>query len=179
MSGKHRAKKRHAEAYVWLGTGAMTLGLGVALSAGSGVAQADSTNASVVGSGGSRSQESSAATTSIRTTISALSVNTSTHSPTPVVAREENPRSVVTTTSESLVRRMNPADTGDNGAGGDAATKPDLLGLGNSGSGILGGGAGSGILGGGAGPSIPTIIELAAGGGGGGLVSRIAGALGF
>ena len=33
MAGKHRAKKRQAEAYVWLGTGAVTLGLGVALSA--------------------------------------------------------------------------------------------------------------------------------------------------
>ena len=51
MAGKHRAKKRPAEAYVWLGTGAMTLGLGVALAAGSGVAQADTTNASVGGSG--------------------------------------------------------------------------------------------------------------------------------
>ena len=50
MAGKHRAKKRQPEAYVWLGTGAMTLGLGVALAAGSGVAQADTTNASVGGS---------------------------------------------------------------------------------------------------------------------------------
>lgn len=169
MSGKHRAKKRQAEAYVWLGTGAMTLGLGVALSVGSGVAQADVTNASVVGSDSSGSQENSAATTSIRTTISALSVNTSTHSSTPVVAREEDADSVVTTTSESLVRRVNPADTGDNDAGGDSSFAADLLGLDNSGSGILGGGAG---------PSIP-FIELGGGGGGGGLVSRIAGALGF
>ena len=92
MAGKHRAKKRQPEAYVWLGTGAMTLGLGVALAAGSGVAQADATNASVGGSGVTPSPGSSAATTSIRTTISAQSVNTSTNSSTPVVAGEEKSR---------------------------------------------------------------------------------------
>jgi hypothetical protein len=61
---------------------------------------------------------------------------------------------------------MNPADTGDNDAG-DSGLASDLLGFNNSGSGILGVDAG---------PSIP-FIEL--GGGGGGLLSRIAGALGF
>ncbi len=167
MAGKHRAKKRQAEAYVWLRTGAVTLGLGVALAAGSGVAQADSTNASVVGSGVgvTPSQDSSAATTSIRTTVSAQSVNTSSHSSTPVVPGEDGATSVVRT-SESVVRQMDPADTGDNDAG-DSGLASDLLGLGDPGSGILGGGAG---------PSIP-FIEL--GGGGGGLLSRIAGALGF
>ena len=166
MAGKHRAKKRPAEAYVWLGTGAMTLGLGVALAAGSGVAQADTTNASVGGSRVTPSPGSSAATTSIRTTISAQSVNTSTNSSTPVVAGEENATSIVTT-SDSVVRQMDSADTGDNDAGGDSTLAGDLLGLNNPDSGILGVDAG---------PSIP-FIEL--GGGGGGLLSRIAGALGF
>jgi hypothetical protein len=163
MAGKHRAKKRQPEAYVWLGTGAMTLGLGVALAAGSGVAQADTTNASV--GGVTPSPGSSAATTSIRTTISAQSVNTSTNSSTPVVAGEENATSIVTT-NDSVVRQMDPADTGDNDAGGDSTLAGDLLGLNNTDSGILGVDAG---------PSIP-FIEL--GGGGGGLLSRIAGALG-
>ena len=163
MAGKHRAKKRQPEAYVWLGTGAMTLGLGVALAAGSGVAQADTTNASV--GGVTPSPGSSAATTSIRTTISAQSVNTSTNSSTPVVAGEENATSIVTT-NDSVVRQMDPADTGDNDAGGDSTLAGDLLGLNNPDSGILGVDAG---------PSIP-FIEL--GGGGGGLLSTIAGALG-
>ena len=163
MAGKHRAKKRQPEAYVWLGTGAMTLGLGVALAAGSGVAQADTTNASV--GGVTPSPGSSAATTSIRTTISAQSVNTSTNSSTPVVAGEENATSIVTT-NDSVVRQMDPADTGDNDAGGDSTFAGDLLGLNNPDSGILGVDAG---------PSIP-FIEL--GGGGGGLLSTIAGALG-
>ncbi|WP_123029630.1 hypothetical protein [Mycolicibacterium stellerae] len=166
MAGKHRAQKRQAEAHVWLGAGAVTLGLGVALAAGSGVAQADSTNVSVAGSGDTPAPgSSSAATTSIRTTISAQSVNTSTRSSTPVVAGEENPTSKVTTT-ESVVRQMDPADTGDNDAA-DSGLASDLLGLGDSDSGILGIGGG---------PSIP-FIEL--GGGGGGLLSRLAGALGF
>lgn len=165
MAGKHRAKKRQPEAYVWLGTGAMTLGLGVALAAGSGVAQADTTNASVGGSRVTPSPGSSAATTSIRTTISAQSVNTSTNSSTPVVAGEENATSIVTT-NDSVVRQMDPADTGDNDAGGDSILAGDLLGLNNPDSGILGVDAG---------PSIP-FIEL--GGGGGGLLSTIAGALG-
>ena len=164
MAGKHRAKKRQPEAYVWLGTGAMTLGLGVALAAGSGVAQADTTNASVGGCV-TPSPGSSAATTSIRTTISAQSVNTSTNSSTPVVAGEENATSIVTT-NDSVVRQMDPADTGDNDAGGDSTLAGDLLGLNNPDSGILGVDAG---------PSIP-FIEL--GGGGGGLLSTIAGALG-
>jgi hypothetical protein len=141
----------------------MTLGLGVALAAGSGVAQADTTNASV--GGVTPSPGSSAATTSIRTTISAQSVNTSTNSSTPVVAGEENATSIVTT-NDSVVRQMDPADTGDNDAGGDSTLAGDLLGLNNTDSGILGVDAG---------PSIP-FIEL--GGGGGGLLSRIAGALG-
>ena len=114
MAGKHRAKKRQPEAYVWLGTGAMTLGLGVALAAGSGVAQADATNASVSGSGVTPSSGSSAATTSIRTTISAQSVNTSTqfiHAR--GCGRGTSDRSIVTT-KDSVVRQMDSADTGDN-----------------------------------------------------------------
>ena len=113
MAGKHRAKKRQPEVYVWLGTGAMTLGLGVALAAGSGVAQADTTNASVSGSRVTPSPGSSAATTSIRTTVSAQSVSTSTHSSTPEVAGEEQATSIVST-KDSVVRQMTPADTGDN-----------------------------------------------------------------
>ena len=166
MAGKHRAKKRQPEAYVWLGTGAMTLGLGVALAAGSGVAQADATNASVSGSGVTPSSGSSAATTSIHTTVSAQSVRTSTHSSAPEVAGEEQATEIVTT-NDSIVRRMNIADTGDNDSRTDSTFAGDLLGLNNPDSGILGLDAG---------PSIP-FIEL--GGGGGGLLSRIAGALGF
>ena len=165
MAGKHRAEKRQPEVYVWLGAAAMTLGVGVALAAGSGVAQADTTNASVGGSRVTPPPGSSAATTSIRTTISAQSVNTSTHSSTPVVAAEENATSIVTT-NDSVVRQMDPVDTGDNDAGGDSILAGDLLGLSNADSGILGVDAG---------PAIP-FIEL--GGGGGGLLSRIAGALG-
>jgi len=165
MAGKHRAEKRQPEVYVWLGTAAMTLGVGVALAAGSGVAQADTTNASVGGSRVTPPPGSSAATTSIRTTISAQSVNTSTHSSTPVVAAEENATSIVTT-NDSVVRQMGPADTGDNDAGGDSTLAGDLLGLSNADPGILGVDAG---------PAIP-FIEL--GGGGGGFLSRIAGALG-
>ena len=167
MAGKHRAKKRQPEAYVWLGTGAMTLGLGVALAAGSGVAQADATNASVSGSGVTPSSGSSAATTSIHTTISAQSVHTSTQFIRARGCGRGTSDIEIVTTNDSVVRQMDMADTGDNDAGGDSTFAGDLLGLNNPDSGILGVDAG---------PSIP-FIEL--GGGGGGLLSRIAGALGF
>ena len=162
MAGKHRAKKHQSEAYVWLGTGAMTLGLGVALAAGSGVAQADTTNASVSGSRVTPSPGRSAATTSIPTTVSAQSVSTSTHSSTPEVAGEEQATSIVST-KESVVRQMTPADTGDNDPRKDPTVVSQLLGLANNDPGL------------GVGPDIP-FIEL--GGGGGGLLSKIAGALG-
>src|SRR5262249_891779 len=47
MAGKHRARttaRRYTEAPVLLGTGAITLGLGIALTTGAGVAAADSNN---------------------------------------------------------------------------------------------------------------------------------------
>ena len=166
MAGKHRAKKRQPEAYVWLGTGAMTLGLGVALAAGSGVAQADTTNASVNGSRVTPSPGSSAATTLIRTTVSAQSVSTSTHSSTPEVAGEEQATSIVST-KDSVVRQMTPADTGDNDPRKDPTGVSQLLGLANNNPGLGGG------------PAIPDIPFIELGGGGGGLLSKIAGALGF
>jgi hypothetical protein len=165
MAGKHSAKKRHSEAHVWLGAGAMTLGLGVALAAGSGVAHADTTNASVAGSPVTPSTGGSAATTSIRTTVSAQSVVTSTNSDTPENAGPEQATSVVTN-NKTVVRQMNPADTGDNDPRGDSTVASQLLGLANNDPGL---GTGAGL------PNIP-FIEL--GGGGGGLLSKIAGALG-
>jgi hypothetical protein len=164
MAGKHRAKKterRQREAYVWLGTGAVTLGLGVALTAGSGVAQADTTSSTVIGPRVSPSPANGAATTSIRTIVSAQSVRTSTHSSTPVVAGEEKATTIVST-KDSVVRQLNPADTGDNDASGDSTLTSELLGLDNDVPGL------------GAVPSIP-FFEL--GGGGGGLVSKLAHAL--
>ena len=167
MAGKHRTKKRQPEAYVWLGTGAMTLGLGVALAAGSGVAQADTTNASVSGSRVTPSPGSSAATTLIHTTVSAQSVSTSTHSSTPEVAGEEQATSIVST-KDSIVRRMTPADTGDNDQRKDPTVVSQLLGLANNNDPGLG-----------VGPDIPGIPFFELGGGGGGLLSKIAGALGL
>jgi hypothetical protein len=166
MAGKHRAKKterRQTEAYVWLGTGAITLGLGLALAGGSGVAQADTTSSTVNGPRVSPSPGNSAATTTILTTLSAQSVTTSTNSSTPVDAGVEGATSIVST-SESVVRKLGPADTGDNDARGDSSLPSQLLGL------------ESDIPGLDVGPSIPSIpfIEL---GGGGGLASRILGAL--
>src|SRR5258707_7557107 len=108
MAGKHRAKKtqrRQTEAYVWLGTGAATLALGVALTGGSGVAHADTTNSTVSGSRVSP-PGNSAATTSIRTTISAQSVNTSTHSSTPKPAGDEETATSFVSTNESVVRNQ-------------------------------------------------------------------------
>src|SRR4051812_8225581 len=40
-TGRHRAAQRHREPYVWLGAGAITLGMGAALASGSGIANAD------------------------------------------------------------------------------------------------------------------------------------------
>ena len=167
MAGKHRTKKtpRHqTEAYVWLGTGAITLGLGVALAAGSGVAQADTTGSTVNGPRVSPSPGNSAATTSIRTTLSAQSVHTSSHSSTPVDAGVG--RSRIVRTTESAVPQSSRADTGDNDATGDSTLTSQLLGLDNDDLGLP-----SGIPGLDAAPSIP-FFEL--GGGGGGLLSRLA-----
>jgi hypothetical protein len=166
MAGKHSAKKRHSDAHAWLGAGVMSLGLGVALTAGSGVAHADSTNASVAGSPVTPSPGGSAATTSIRTTVSAQSVVTSTHANTPATAGAEPGTSVVST-KETVVRQLNPADTGDNDPKGDSTVASQLLGLGNNDPGLV------------PGPGLPDIPFLELGGGGGGLLSRIAGALGF
>jgi hypothetical protein len=172
MAGKHRAKKtarRQTEAYVWLGTGAITLALGVALTGGSGVAQADTSSA---GSGPrvSPSPGNSAATTSIRTTVSAQSVHTSTHSSTPAAAGggEERATSIVST-RESVVRKQDPAVTGDNNPGPGPTLAETVIGLNNGDPEVI-----SGIPGLEAVKDIP-FIEL--GGGGGGLLSKIAGAL--
>jgi hypothetical protein len=166
MAGKHRAKteRRQTEAYVWLGTGAITLGLGLALAGGSGVAQADTASSTVNGPRVSPSPGNSAATTTIRTTLSAQSVQTSTNSSAPVDAGAETATSIVST-SESVVRQLSPADTGDNDATGDSSLTSQLLGL------------ESDIPGLDVGPSIPSIPFFELGGGGGGLASKILGAL--
>jgi hypothetical protein len=169
MAGKHRAKKterRQTEAYVWLGTGAITLGLGVALAGGSGVAQADTTSSTVNGPRVSPSPGNSAATTSIRTTISAQSVNTSTYSSAPAVAGVDT---TIVRTNERVVRQSSSAVTGDDNPGPGPTLAETLIGLGQGDAGLT-----SGIPGLDAAPSIP-FIEL--GGGGGGLLSKIAGAL--
>jgi hypothetical protein len=162
MAGKHRAKqtaRRKAEAYSLVGTGAITLGLGIAFTAGSGVAQAEPT--------------ASGTTTTIRTTISAQSVNTSTYSSVPAVAKRaaagEGPLTSVVISKDSVVRQQNPAVTGDDNPGPSPTLAENLIGLGQGDVGLT-----TGIPGLDAAPSIP-FIEL--GGGGGGLLSKIAGAL--
>jgi len=155
MAGKHRARsttRRHTETYALLGTGAITLALGVALTTGSGVAAADSTNSTVSGSGISPSG-SQPQTTIIRTTVSAQSVNTSSG---------EEPTSVVTT-RDSVVRQQNPAVTGDNNPG-PAATLAETL-AGQTDQGLTLGTPGLNFA-----PDIP-FIEF--GGGGGGLLSKL------
>ena len=168
MAGKHRAKKtqpRQTEAYVWLGTGAVTLALGVALTGGSGVAHADTTNSTVSGSRVSP-PGNSAATTLIRTTISAQSVNTSTHSSTPKLAGDEKTATSFVSTNESVVRNQdqNPLIFHNNPGPGPTLAET-VIGLNQGDRGVI-----SGIPG----LDIP-FIEL--GGGGGGLLSTIAGAL--
>lgn len=173
MAGKHRAKKtqRHqTEAHVWLGTGAITLALGVALAGGSGVAQADSTGSAGSGPRVSPSPGNSAATTSIRTTISAQSVNTSTHSSAPAAAEGEETATSIVSTRESVVRAQNPAVTGDNNPGPGPTLAETIIGLNNGDPEAV-----SGIPGLEAVQDIP-FIELG-GGGGGGLLATIAGAL--
>jgi hypothetical protein len=167
MAGKHRAKKtqrRQTEAYVWLGTGAVSLALGVALTGGSGVAHADTTNSTVSGSRVSP-PGNSAATTLIRTTVSAQSVNTSTHSSRPKLAGDEKTATSIVSTNESVVRNQNRAVTGDNNPGPGPTLAETVIGLNQGDRGVI-----SGIPG----LDIP-FIEL--GGGGGGLLSTIAGAL--
>ena len=171
MAGKHRVKKterRQTEAYVWLGTGAVSLALGVALTGGSGVAQADTTSSA--GSGPRVSPPgNSAAATSIRTTISAQSVNTSTHSSTPAAAGGEERATSIVSSRESVVRKQDPAVTGDNNPGPGPTLAETVIGLNQGDLGVI-----SGVPGLEAAKDIP-FIEL--GGGGGGLLSKIAGAL--
>ena len=171
MAGKHRAKteRRQTEAYVWLGTGAITLALGVALTGASGVAQADTTNSAGSGPRVVPKPGNSAATTSIRTTVSAQSVRTSTLTSTPAAAGGEQRATSVVSTNESVVRKQNPAVTGDNNPGPGPTLAETVIGLGQGDPGAI-----AGIPGLGAVKDIP-FIEL--GGGGGGLLSKIAGAL--
>jgi hypothetical protein len=171
MAGKHRVKKterRQTEAYVWLGTGAITLALGVALTGGSGVAQADTTSSA--GSGPRVSTPgNSAATTSIRTTISAQSVNTSTHSSTPKLAGGEERATSVVSTRESVVRKQDPTVTGDNNPGPGPTLAETVIGLNQGDPEVIAGLPGLEAV-----KDIP-FIEL--GGGNGGLLSKIVGAL--
>lgn len=175
MAGKHRASntaRRQVEAYALLGAGAITLGLGAALTTGSGVAAADSTNSTVSGSGVLPSNDGQARTTTIRTTISAQSVDTSTLSSAPGEATgtpEEKQATSVVTTRDSVVRQQNPAVTGDNNPGPGPTLAETLIGAGQNDQGLT-----AGIPGLNSAPDIP-FIEI--GGGGGGLLSRIAGAL--
>ena len=164
MAGKHRVKKterRQTETYVWLGTGAITLALGVALTGGSGVAQADTTSSAGSGPRVSPSPGNSAATTTIRTTISAQS-NTST----PKLAGGEETATSIVTTRQSVVRNQDqtPLVFRDNPLifHNNPGPRPTLAET------VIG------LPGLGAVHDIP-FIEL--GGGGGGLLSKIAGAL--
>jgi hypothetical protein len=171
MAGKHRAKKtqrRQTEAYVWLGTGAVSLALGVALTGGSGVAHADTTNSTASGSRVSP-PGNSAATTRIPTTISAQSVNTSTHSSTPKLAGDEKRATSIVSTKESVVRKPASAVAGDNNPGPRPTLAETAIGLSQGDPGAI-----SGIPGLEAVTDIP-FIDL--GGGRGGLLSKIAGAL--
>jgi hypothetical protein len=161
MAGKHSATKtqrRQTEAFVWLGTGAVSLALGVALTGGSGVAHADTTNSTVSGSHVSP-PGNSAATTRISTTISAQSVNTSTYSSTPKPAGDEKTATSSVSTSERVVRNQDQTDQTPlifhNNPGPAPTLAETVIGL-NQGGGI-------------------PFIEL--GGGRGGLLSTIAHAL--
>ena len=151
-----------------LGRAPVSLALGVALTGGSGVAHADTTNSTVSGSRVSP-PGNSAATTSIRTTISAQSVNTSTHSSTPKLAGDEKRATSIVSTKESVVRKQNPAVTGDNNPGPGLTLAEAVIGLSQGDLGVI-----SGIPGLEAVTDIP-FIDL--GGGRGGLLSKIAGAL--
>ncbi len=171
MAGRHRAKtqRRQPEAYVWLGTGAVSIALGVALTGGSGVANADTASSSSSGSRAS-SPGKSAPTTSIRTTISAHSVNTSTHSSTPKPTGPDKSATSVVKSSESVVRKQNPTATGSDGGGPSPTLAETVIGLNQGDLGVI-----SKIPGLEATKNIP-FIDLG-GGGGGGLLSKIAGAL--
>jgi hypothetical protein len=170
--GRHRAEQRHSDAYVWLGTGAITLGLGAALATGSGVAQADTGSVS----NGPRvsTQNGGAATSSIRTVVSAHTVRSSSPSESSLETSTAKPTSFVSV-KQSIVRQQGPAQTGlvsDNDKpAADSGLVSKLLGLDGGEPGLD-----SGVPGLNFGPSIP-FIELGGGGGGGGLVSKIAGAL--
>jgi len=171
MAGKHRARttaRRRTEAYALFGTGAITVGLAVALTTGTGVAAADSTNSAVSGSGNSPSSGSEPLTTTIRTTVSAQSVNTSTYASVPGAENgppNEEQSSSVVTTNDRVVREQDPAVVGDNNPGPGPTLAETLIGGGQTNQGL-------GIPGLNSAPQIP-FIEL--GGGGGGLLSRLLG----
>lgn len=175
MAGKHRAtstSRPHTETYAWLCGGVMTLGLGIALTTGSGVAAADRTNSEVSGSGVSPSSGSQPWTKTIRTSINAQSVNKSTYASVPETesgtSGEEQPTSVVSF-RDSVVREQNLAGTGDNDSAPAPTLAETLIGAGQNAQGLT-----SGIPVLNSAPDIP-FIEL--GGGGSGLLSKIAGAL--
>jgi hypothetical protein len=95
--GRHRTPPRHSEASVWLGAGALALGLGAALTTGAGVAQADT------GSGPNVSRANDGPQTSIRTVVRATTI------------RSGAPSSSFESTKESVVSRPASPAVGDNG----------------------------------------------------------------
>ena len=94
--GRHRTPPRHSEASVWLGAGALALGLGAALTTGAGVAQADT------GSGPHTSRANDGPQTSIRTVVRATTI------------RSGTPSSSFESTKESVVSRPASPSVGDN-----------------------------------------------------------------
>lgn len=94
--GRHRAPRRSTGLHAWLGTGVVALGVGAALTAGAGVAQADT------GSGPRVSPSGPGPQTTIRTIVRATTI-TSESASTPFVS-----------TKDSVVTKPGPADIGDN-----------------------------------------------------------------
>src|SRR5262245_8394081 len=97
LSGRHRALPRHSEASVWLGAGALALGLGAALTTGAGVAQADT------GSGPGVSRAGDGPQTSIRTIVRATTI------------RSGGTSSSSEITKESVVSKSRSAAVGNSG----------------------------------------------------------------
>lgn len=158
--GRHRARNRHSGACVWLGTGVLTLGVGVALTGASGIAQADTTSSTVNG-------PSNPGGKSIRTVLSAQTVTSS--SPEDGGSGGATSNSIVSV-KDSVVSSVNPANPGsnDNNNPSGSSLTSQLLGLNGDSSGL---GVALPDLGTNA-PSVP-FFDF----GGGGLASKIAHAL--
>ena len=131
QKGRHRAPQRLPEPHMWLGAGAVALGVGAALATGSGTAHADGT-ASGSSAGGSASGSSSGTTSGTSaaksSTTNTVGATDSSTKPGPGSPSSSSSSSSSTTSSSTSTGTSSSTSTGTAGGHTSAASTPSTSG---------------------------------------------------